>query len=159
GNIQAAQLFVETLKSAKRMDQLGKFLKNYVDSFPSRLWAMVEYVHLLSRLDVVSNAEPALERAVRDEDSTADMILLYAKVLDSQKKYPEAIALLKRGSSRFPIDPRIRFDIALCHEHAGELTQAERSYESVPARDPEVYFKARVNLALLQEEAGKLNES
>jgi Flp pilus assembly protein TadD len=159
GNEDAAHMLVQSYTQAKRMDALGRFLLDYVDAYPTKLWALVEYVHLLARVGSLRTANPALARAVRESAKSVDYYLLYAKVLFREKKTAEADVLLEHAVQVFPGDPRVRFDLGLCRELLGKTADAKRQYLAVKQSDEEVYFQARVNLALLQEREGDLEAS
>jgi tetratricopeptide (TPR) repeat protein len=159
GNEEAAHLLVRSYTVTKRMDALGKFLLDYVDAYPSRIWALTEYVHLLSRVGSLGTANPALARAVRESSKSVDHYLLYAKVLFREKRTNEAAVLLEHAVSLFPGDSRVRFDLGLCDELQGKFVDAKKQYLAVKSKDEEVYFQARVNLALLQEREGDLDTS
>jgi tetratricopeptide (TPR) repeat protein len=147
----AANRLVSIYVKADRRDKLGVFLRDYVDTFPERLWAMTAYVRLLNSIGDLSPAEAALNHAIDDSHASSDVYLLYAKVLDSEKRFPDAIKVLDQGLGKFPNDARFLFDIALCQEHSGDLAKATQVYESVSPDNAEIYYQARVNLAGLHE--------
>ncbi len=152
---EAARELVDVYNKANRKDSLGGFLKNYVDSYPSKTWALVEYVKLLSSIGNTVAAESALRHATDDNESAADNYLVYVKFLDGQRRYADAIEVLNKAIAEYPKDGRLRFDLGLCHEFAGSMAKAEQAYRSVPVADAELYYQAHVNLALLQEKNGE----
>lgn len=158
-NENYAKRLMEYYKTADRKDQLGTFLKNFLDDRPTETWALVEYVHLLASIDSLSAAESTLARAVETEGASSDIFLLYAKVLDHEQKYDKAAHVLTAAAESHPKDARIRFDLGLVQEHAGNLTKAEQAYRAVPISDQELYFQARVNLGLLEQKSGNIDKA
>ena len=159
GHEEAAKKLVELYTKAERKDKLGVFLRDYVDQFPDRVWAMVSYVKLLSSIGNIKAAEGALAHATADDHVSPDLYLLYAKALDTQKRYDDAKNILSEGAEHFPKDGRIRFDLALIYDHAGTTKLAEQAYNAVQISDPELYYQAQVNLALMYERNGNLQRA
>ena len=156
---EAAQKLVALYNKAQRKDKLGVFLRDYVDAHPERVWAMVAYVKLLGSIGDLKAAENALIRATSEEHSSPELYLLYAKVLDQQKRYDDAKNILSEGVQHYPKDARLRFDLALIYEHAGSVRMAEQAYNAVPISDPDLYYQAQVNIALIFEKLGDANRA
>lgn len=62
--------------------------------------------------------------------------LRVAHFLIRQKKYEDALPVLKDGSSRFPDDVKLRLKMAFCYEHLGITYRAEEEYKKILTIDP-----------------------
>lgn len=160
GNEAAARRMMELYQLLGRRDGLGVFLKNYLDSYPDKPWAMLAYSRTLIEIGDLAGADEYLRgTAIKNGYPTSELALEHTRLLGRLKRFADAKVALQKAIDKFPKDDRLHFDLALCWEKLDEPKKAASEYEKVTGAEGgsvalELKQKAVINLAQIVEKSG-----
>ncbi|GAB4289664.1 MAG: hypothetical protein Kow0090_02530 [Myxococcota bacterium] len=106
--------------------------------------------------DIVDKAKAASGKDM--EKLKSETLLKQAMVLLKDKRFPEAVNLLKKGINEYPLSARMHFLLGSAYEGDGNIYGALSSYEDAVRLDPDI-FVALKSLATLYQKMGFRHKS
>jgi len=139
-------------KAVFHLTQVPHFSSYYVD-------AVVQSVGILRKQTNVIKAGALLEVAIEKRDEVVQLYILYATVLDDQKKYPESAKFLTAAKEKFPDSAMILFLYAMSFERINDKELALKWMQAVLEKDPEHALALNYIAYLYAEQRRNLDEA
>lgn len=146
-----------------RQDMVGNYLRQYTKKFPERTWAAYRYVRQLVSIKEYGKAHDVVDRhesANPKHVAKIDTALMRAMIQKAEGKTQEALTTLYESERFYRYEEKVLtakdplfFNMAMLEEELGFNERAAAHYMMVE-QDPDLTFKARVNLALFHERTG-----
>jgi tetratricopeptide (TPR) repeat protein len=155
----SARKLVGHLNANKRFDQLGAFLKGYTQERPQEAWAASQYAQLLVRFNQIGFAESVLGKSQFFKKSDVNYFLIQGYLKFKAGDLKKSEDLMDKGAKAFPEDSRLRFNLALVLEAAGDQERAIQVYRTLLGTEDPLTTKAKVNLAFAYETVGNVSEA
>lgn len=116
--------------------------------------AVIHTAHILKMSDRSEAALDVVEQAVKDQDDIPSLYAYWATLLDDQKKYQKAIAMLDDAVERFPSNTQLRFFLGTMHDRMGDSSQTIHHMNKVLEQDQD-HVQALNYLAYTYAELGR----
>ncbi|MBY0469746.1 tetratricopeptide repeat protein [bacterium] len=155
---QATRLLFDLYISQKKLEAAGSLVAVYNERAPDQSWASIALAKLYLSFNLPEQAYDKIKKIRTSEETDPEVAVLKAITFYQQKKYKESAEILLGAEKRYPENPVISFNLALTLESAGANEEAEARYRKI-VNHAEFGPKASVNLALLMEKTGKVNEA
>ena len=149
---KAGKMIVGIYKQLNRRDDLGVFLKKYLDTRQDEAWAAIEYIKVLDAIGRTEFAAELIGTALSADSKDRGVRNAIALIQYKTGKFEDAKRSLAVLQQEKP-SAVVAFNMAVILEQQGKLDDAMRFYQSIN-KDHALSSKAEFNRALCLERAG-----
>lgn len=116
--------------------------------------ASIHTAHLLKTSDRIAAAQEVIEQAIKDQDDIPSLYAYLATLLDEQKKYQKAVAMLTDAVDKFPTNTQLRFFLGTMYDRIGKPNDTIAQMNKVLEQDKD-HIQALNYLAYTYAELGR----
>ncbi len=128
---------------AEKSPEAADAYRNYLKAKPDDAAARVHFVHLLVANQKYDEALTEMEKGEKGGAPSLESLKLRADILIGEKKWPEAIAVLKQATALAPRDTLLRGGLGRTYLQQRDFANAEKELKAAIEMDPQnlTYWK------------------